>query len=1015
MTRITDMSHQLSKSFDPAEVQRLAGECWERERLFHAEPTDPGEPFSVVIPPPNVTGALHLGHALNNTLQDIVVRWQRMRGRNAVWLPGTDHAGIATQTVVEKRVLKEEGKRRTDFKREEFVAKIQAWKDEYERRILAQLKAMGASCDFDRTAFTMDEARAKAVREAFFRFFKDGLIYRGKRLVNWDPVTQTALADDEVEDQEVDGFFYYLRYPLEDGSGHITVATTRPETMLGDTAVALNPKDPRAEHYRGKKVRLPIVNRVIPIIEDDYVVLPISLGGHPDDPKAQFATGFLKVTPAHDPNDWDIGQRHGLPVINVMAPDASISLDHGWLAAEPGARGTADPFLVEHLLGKGRDEARTAVVHWFRDNGLLEDTKPYRHSVGHSYRSHVPIEPYLSDQWYLKVTDPRMAQAANAALVPEQRSGGSGGEGGSPATQPQEAPERHGEVARAKSLRFHPPRYAKMYESWHDNIRDWCISRQLWWGHRIPVWTKTMFIGDKTTVGDQQAKDSWVVHETAETAEDWPYNDPDAAIQDFHDPSTRRWISHVCLQTARDDLIKAFESHGFTQDPDVLDTWFSSALWPLSTLGWPADTPELARWNPTNLLSTAREIITLWVSRMVMMNLYLRGCVPFTDVLIHPVIQDGEGRRMSKSLGNGVDPLDIIQTYGADALRYTLATMATQTQDVRLPVERDPQTGHNTSPKFDLGRSFCVKLWNAARFVLMQLEGDGATERPTDVPVDELKWTMADRWIVSRFNRTVAEVNAALGEYRFDNYAKAIYDFFWRDFCDWYVEAAKPQMRNPDQRGQTSIILASVLDGILRLMHPVIPFVTEVLWWKLNEVCPRRGLPGRIDCPGGKRLIRADWPAVGDVSQAAEHIFPKIQEIVTTIRNLRNDYKVDARKPVTVSILAPGDAGRQILALQPAIELLATCKLATVGPEVTPPASAVRAAVDKCEIYVEGLVDPAADAGRTAKLREELQRKIATLKGRLSNEGYLAKAPPKLVQETKDQLSAAEAELAKLG
>lgn len=1013
MTRITDMSHQLSKSFDPAEVQRLAGECWERERLFHAEPTDPGEPFSVVIPPPNVTGALHLGHALNNTLQDIVVRWQRMRGRNAVWLPGTDHAGIATQTVVEKRVLKEEGKRRTDFKREEFVAKIQAWKDEYERRILAQLKAMGASCDFDRTAFTMDDARAKAVREAFFRFFKDGLIYRGKRLVNWDPVTQTALADDEVEDQEVDGFFYYLRYPLEDGSGHITVATTRPETMLGDTAVALNPKDPRAEHYRGKKVRLPIVNRVIPIIEDDYVVLPISLGGHPDDPKAQFATGFLKVTPAHDPNDWDIGQRHGLPVINVMAPDASISLDHGWLAAEPDARGRADPFLAEHLLGKGRDEARTAVVHWFRDNGLLEDTKPYRHSVGHSYRSHVPIEPYLSDQWYLKVTDPRMAQAANAALVAEQKGGASGGAGVSLATaQPQDPRGQH---ARA-TLRFHPARYAKMFESWHDNIRDWCISRQLWWGHRIPVWRRpTRYIGSidaalpalQRLVALQRAGKIWLQLRGERV---------DATPQRIDDETLG--ALHVAVAPDYDedpDVRSALQAIGAEQDPDVLDTWFSSALWPLSTLGWPDDTPELARWNPTNLLSTAREIITLWVSRMVMMNLYLRGCVPFTDVLIHPVIQDGEGRRMSKSLGNGVDPLDIIQTYGADALRYTLATMATQTQDVRLPVERDPQTGHNTSPKFDLGRSFCVKLWNAARFVLMQLEGDGATERPTEAPVDELKWTMADRWIVSRFNRTVAEVNAALGEYRFDNYAKAIYDFFWRDFCDWYVEAAKPQMRNPDQRGQTSIILASVLDGILRLMHPVIPFVTEVLWWKLNEVCPRRGLPGRIDCPGGKRLIRADWPAVGDVSQAAEHIFPKIQEVVTTIRNLRNDYKVDARKPVTVSILAPGEAGRQILALQPAIELLATCKLATVGPEVTPPASAVRAAVDKCEIYVEGLVDPAADAGRTAKLREELQRKIATLKGRLNNEGYLAKAPPKLVQETKDQLSAAEAELAKLG
>ena len=1033
------MSQQLSKSFEPAEVEKLANACWTGENLFHAEPTDCGEPFVIVIPPPNVTGALHLGHALNNTLQDIIVRWHRMRGRNTVWIPGTDHAGIATQAVVEKRLLKE-GKRRTDFTREQFVAMVQAWKDEYEARILGQLKAMGASCDFDRTAFTMDEIRAKAVREAFFRFFKDGLIYRGKRLVNWDPVTQTALADDEVEDQEVDGFFYYLKYPLEDGSGHVTVATTRPETMLGDTAVAINPRDPRAAQFRGKHVRLPIVNRVVPIIEDDYVVLPVSLGGHPDDPKAQFASGFLKVTPAHDPNDYDIGQRHNLAIINVMAPDASISLDHGWLATEPEVLAKADPFLKEHLLGKGRDEARTAVVHFFRDEGLLEETKPYKHSVGHSYRSHVPIEPYLSDQWYLKVTDPRMAQAANAALVPDQRSTGA-----SPVSaQPNDSiSANHGRGARAtESLRFHPARYAKMFESWHDNIRDWCISRQLWWGHRIPVWRRpTRYQGSIEAALPALRR----LIELQRQAKVWLQLRGEHVPVEPHEINDETLVAlYIAVPLEHDDdpeVRKALDDIGAEQDPDVLDTWFSSALWPMSTLGWPEDTPELAKWNPTNLLSTAREIITLWVSRMVMMNLYLRGCVPFKDVLIHPVIQDGEGRRMSKSLGNGVDPLDIIKAYGADALRYTLATMATATQDVRLPVERDPQTGHNTSAKFDLGRSFCVKLWNAARFVLMQLESanetgchgqglslarDESSTSPSDTgkpqgfpmartEVNELQWTMADRWIVSRFNRTVAEIDAALSEYRFDNYAKAVYDFFWRDFCDWYVEAAKPQMRDPGQRGQTSQILASVLDGVLRLMHPVIPFVTEVLWWKLNEVCPTRGLPGRIECPGGQRLIRAKWPTVGDVSQAAEHIFPKVQEIVATIRNVRNEYKVDAKRPVMVSIMAPGDAGRQILAMRPAIELLATCKLADVGPDVQPPAGAVRATADKCEIFVQGAIDTAADAQRVAKLRDELAKKISTLRGRLSNEGYIARAPAKLVQETKDQLAAAEAELAKLG
>src|SRR5689334_19600874 len=400
---------ELSKAYDPHSIEREIEQLWKQNRAFHAEPTDPGQPYSIVIPPPNVTAALHLGHALNNTLQDILTRYHRMLGDNTCWLPGTDHAGIATQTVVEKRVLAEEGKRRTDFSREEFLKKIQAWKDEYERRITEQLVAMGCSCDYDRQAFTMDEPRARAVREAFFRLFKDGLIYRGKRLVNWDPATQTALADDEVEMEEIDGHFYYLKYPLEDGSGSVTVATTRPETMLGDTAVAINPKDPRAASLRGKKVRLPIVNREIPIIEDDYVVLPVKYGGDENDTKAQFATGFLKVTPAHDPNDYDIGRRHNLPLVNVLAPDASISDRHGWPADDAGR---AEPFLRQQILGKSREEARKLVVDWFKKHGLLEEVKPYKHSVGHSYRSHVPIEPYLSDQWYCKVTDERLAGAA---------------------------------------------------------------------------------------------------------------------------------------------------------------------------------------------------------------------------------------------------------------------------------------------------------------------------------------------------------------------------------------------------------------------------------------------------------------------------------------------------------------------------------------------------------------------------------------------------------------------------
>ena len=1003
MTTETMQPRELSKSYDPASVEPAALRVWQEENLPHAEPGDPGQPFCIVIPPPNVTGALHLGHALNNTLQDVMTRWRRMAGDNAVWIPGTDHAGIATQTVVEKRVLAEEGKRRTEFGRDEFVAKIQTWKDEYEARITDQLKRMGCSCDWQRQAFTMDEPRARAVREAFFQLFKAGLIYRGKRLVNWDPATQTALADDEVEMEEIDGFFYYLKYPLEDGSGHVTVATTRPETMLGDTAVGINPRDPRAAALRGKKVRLPIVNRIIPIIEDDYVVMP---NPESDDPKAKFATGFLKVTPAHDPNDYEIGLRHNLPMVNVLAPDGTISDQHGW----PDVGG------AEEFLGLDRYEAREAVVEWFRRNNLLEDVKPYRHSVGHSYRSHVAIEPYLSDQWYMKVTDDRLRGAAlrvlssstsdeatdESAALPPLPPGEGRGEGAfahesrpTPIPpSPQPSPGGRGGQTRSE-LRFFPARYAKTYQAWLENIRDWCISRQLWWGHRIPVWSAE-YTGS--------AADHEATRKTLKSKV--PAGGDDGIAVAFSEKAV-----HVCVrdQDGRQSAaVEHLEMIGFRRDPDVLDTWFSSGLWPMSTLGWPEETAELRRWNPTHTLSTGRDIITLWVSRMVMFNLFFRSQLPFYEVFIHPTVLDGEGRRMSKSLGNGVDPLDIIHSHGADAMRFTLAQMATNTQDLRMPVVRDATTGKNTSPKFDVGRNFCNKLWNAARFVLMSIE-NVAPE-----PVDELRWSMADRWIVSRFNRTVEEANVALRSYRFDQYAKTCYDFYGRDFCDWYVEASKPALRDPKRAGQVAAMLATTLDGALRLMHPMIPYITEVLWWRLNEVRPERGLPGRIEAATSKRLIRAPWPGVGDFSQAAEHIWPKVQEIVTVIRNLRNEHKVDPRKPVSVSIRSQSsDAAMQVRNHKVEIELLATCRLKDVGTDVAAPPNSAKTQAAGCEVYIEDLVDTAAEQQRATKRREELTKQVAQLKGRL-NEDYIAKAPPKLVQQTRDQLAAAEAELAKL-
>ncbi|MFZ9011239.1 MAG: valine--tRNA ligase, partial [Anaerohalosphaeraceae bacterium] len=673
------MTREIAKIYDPTTVEQQAAEIWKQGGYFHADENadSPKGTYTIVIPPPNVTAALHLGHALNNTLQDVLIRWRRMQGYSTLWMPGTDHAGIATQTVVEKRLLAEQGKRRTDFERTEFVGHVQSWKDEYEACILGQLQSMGCSCDWERTRFTMDEVCARAVRTNFFNLFKDGLIYRGKRLVNWDPATQTVLADDEVEHESVKGFFWYLQYPLEtpvevDGKTieHVTVATTRPETMLGDTAVAMNPSDPRAAALVGQKVRLPIVGRLIPIVADEHVVLP---NPDSDDEKAKYSTGFLKVTPAHDPDDWQIGLRHDLEVINVMAPDGSISDKHGWEdATAPEA---------QNLLGMDRFEAREAIVDWFRSENLLKEVRDYAHEVGHSYRSHVPIEPYLSDQWYVAVKKPieHLAEQFGTGLI-----------------EGTDVPANSlaGLALKPLSdgrLRFIPERYAKNYQGWLENLRDWPISRQLWWGHQIPVWTS-----DKAPEGIDKTKISIQSH-----------TDDDGKV-----------VYYVCAAGDNQAIEQTLELQGFVRDEDVLDTWFSSALWPFSTMGWPDENATLDRFYPTQVLCTAREIITLWVSRMVMMGQYCVGEIPYSDVYIHAMIQDGQGRKMSKSLGNGIDPLVAIDSHGADAMRFTLASMTTDTQDVRMPVaaiELPDGRTVNSSPKFDVGRNFCNKLWNASR------------------------------------------------------------------------------------------------------------------------------------------------------------------------------------------------------------------------------------------------------------------------------------------------------------
>jgi len=939
------MGEELSKVYEPETIERQANEIWFSGQYFHAEATGDGREkknYTIVIPPPNVTAPLHLGHALNNTLQDILIRFRRMQKYNTLWMPGTDHAGIATQTVVEKRILSKEGKRRTDFAREDFVARVQAWKDEYEARIIEQLRAMGCSCDWQRTRFTMDEVCAKAVRAAFFKLFKDGLIYRGKRLVNWDPATQTVLADDEVEHETVQGHFWYMRYPLVEpvqiagqSIEYVTVATTRPETMLGDTAVAMNPADKRAEYLLGKKVRLPIVGRIIPIIADEHVVLP---NPESEDEKARFSTGFLKVTPAHDPDDWEIGQRHGLEVVNVMAPDGSISDKYGWTDWEE----IKNPD-VENLIGMDRFEAREAIVEWFRQEKLLEDVREYEHEVGHSYRSHVPIEPYLSDQWYIAVKKPieHLREKFGSGLIEDT-----------------DVPANSLAGLALKPLldgrlRFIPDRYAKTYQSWLENLRDWPISRQLWWGHRIPIWYCQKC--GQTNTG-------------------------------MKDPIS-------CEKCGCDDLV---------QDPDVLDTWFSSALWPFSTMGWPDDTPELKTFYPGDVLCTARDIITLWVSRMLMMGQYCARDIPFSDVYIHAMIQDGEGRRMSKSLGNGIDPLVIIDSHGADAMRFTLASMTTDTQDIRMPVVKmtlpDGRV-ENTSPKFDIGRNFCNKLWNASRFALMNLEGIEPDK------FDKDKITITDRWILSRLAQTIAEVGESLNEFKYSEPLAQLYRFFWNDFCDWYLEWIKPRIQDEQQKPIAQNVLAFVLDRILRLLHPFVPFITEGIFQKLNEIAPTRQLKGLAEAKKSEALVAAEWPKQIDSLREpdAEKQIETIQAAIRTVRDIRSNRNIPPKEMLVVSAKSQQETVDILNRNAELIHQLAGVKAFEAGIDIVKPATAAVAIADATEVYVHNAIDPQAERQRLEKQKQQIEEAKKAVEVKLGNENFVTKAKPEVVARARNR------------
>jgi valyl-tRNA synthetase len=962
------MATELAKAYDPKEAQERWLRFWDERGFFHSRPDEARTPFTIVIPPPNVTGALHLGHALNNTLQDVLIRWRRMQGYNALWLPGTDHAGIATQAVVERRLRDTEKKTRHDLGRDELVRRIWAWKDEYEARILGQLKQLGASCDWSRTRFTLDPICARAVRETFFRMFKDGLIYRGKRLVNWDTQLQTSVADDETYTEDTRGGFWTFKYPVKDAPGEfIRFSTTRPETMLGDTAVAVHPSDERYRHLVSKTVTIPLVGRDIPIIADGLLADPT------------MGTGAVKVTPAHDANDYACGQRNRLPMINILNPDGTINGNGGKYA------------------GMDRYKAREWVTTDMEKLGLFEGREDRDIPLKFSDRSKTPIEPYLSDQWFVKMGDRGDGKPGLAQLAMDAVSDG--------------------------RVKFHPQRYARTYLDWLGEKRDWCVSRQLWWGHRIPIWY--------TTAPEAELKKAFAGRDDV----CWRADEENA-----------RYL--VCsLEDLSADALGA--RYALEQDPDVLDTWFSSALWPHSTLGWPERTPELQYYYPTSVLVTSRDIITLWVARMVMTGLYNVGKVPFHDVYIHPKILDGFGETMSKTKGNGIDPLDIIDRYGTDSLRFTMAFMATETQDSRMPVSNvcpncdelvavkhehmymrtrkvtcpecksafrpggpwpadDPElpTAKQASDRFDQGRNFANKLWNAGRLLLLNLEGYA----PAGVRVEELP--LEDRWVLSRLVTTAAQVTRLLEDYQFSEALRSLYDFAWSEFCDWYVEMSKGRLRDPASRPLAQRVLAGVFDGILRLVQPFMPFVAESLWQALGDAAFERGLPEPE--PAAESVCVAAWPdyPAGWRDEAMEARLHRMQDLVKLVREIRNRYKLDQKRPLDVSVRCSG-AAADFRLLAPFIVHLAGVGTLSCGPDVSKPKQSATQVHADFELYVSlaGLIDVAAETARLGKQKAEKEKALATARGKLASDSFVKGAPANVVQQVRDQVADLEGQL----
>ena len=865
---MTEMENNIPKVYDPKTFEKKWYAYWEKNRLFHAEVEPQKIPYSIVIPPPNVTGQLHMGHAMDNTLQDILIRWRRMQGYNTLWMPGCDHAGIATQAKVEE-ALREEGLTRYDLGREKFLERVWAWKEKFGNRIMSQLRSLGSSCDWERERFTMDEGCSRAVREVFVSLYEEGLIYQGTRITNWCPRCHTALSDIEVEHETEVGHLWHLRYRFADSDDYVEIATTRPETMFGDTGVAVHPEDVRYREMVGRTLILPIANRQIPLFADEYV-----------DPT--FGTGAVKVTPAHDPNDFDMGKRHSLEQIKVIENDGTMGEGAGRYA------------------GMDRYACRKALVKELAALGVLVGTEEHEHAVGHCSRCHTTVEPLVSKQWFVK-----MASLAKPAI----------------------------EVVREGRIHFVPERFTKIYENWLENIRDWCISRQLWWGHRIPAW--------------------------------------------YCDDCGKVSVSRTDLTAC-----PACGSSHLHQDEDVLDTWFSSALWPFETMGWPEKTPELQQFYPTRTLVTGYDIIFFWVARMVMMGLKFGGDIPFHHVFIHGLVRDSQGRKMSKSLGNGIDPVEVIDKYGADTLRFMLVTGNTPGNDMRFYWAR-----------VEAARNFANKLWNASRFMLMNLQGFDRSF----VPKAE-DYTLADRWILSRYARTSAVVTENLEKFELGEAARAIYEFIWGEFCDWYIELVKPRLyaEEGDSRRTAQYVLGYVLERTLRLLHPFMPFITEEIWQHIPHE--------------GKSIMTAPWPTGEEtwLDKENEASMAAIMEVIKAIRNMRAEVNAAPGKK-SEAILHFSDAAQQAVftANDGYLHALAEADPVTIlSLTAERPENAMTAAAGGVEIYLplKGLIDMEKETARLSKELDGLTKEIARTEGKLANEKFMTKAPVAVVAKEREKL-----------